>query len=249
MPTTEENLNHWSHYDWVKGGDEWSELWGGSENLWFGAVLPRVELLLPVGHLVEIAPGYGRMTQYLKDQCSAMTLVDLTERCIEACRRRFSEERHISYIVNDGRLLTGVASDSVDLVFSFDSLVHVELDVMASYINELSRVLRPEGVAFLHHSNMAAFARSDGQGFTIENKHWRGGTVSADIINDLCTENGLSCYRQELVNWGCRDMIDSFTYIARRGSSRDLAREVIENPRFMDERIRLQRDGWHRESR
>ncbi|UHD14705.1 class I SAM-dependent methyltransferase [Thiocapsa bogorovii] len=180
----------------------------------------------------------------LKDECRSMTLVDLTERCIDACRQRFVGDRHISYSVNDGKSLPTVADSSADLVFSFDSLVHVEIDVMSGYIEEIARVLRPEGVAFIHHSNMAAFKRPDGEGFRIENKHWRGRSVSADIIAAFCAASGLCCYRQELVNWGCPDLIDSFSYIARRGSSRDRRREVIENPRFMQERIRLSKEGW-----
>lgn len=45
---------------------------------------------------------------------------------------------------------------AVDLAFSFDSLVHVEIDVIEGYLTELARVLVPDGVAILHHSNLAA---------------------------------------------------------------------------------------------
>jgi hypothetical protein len=31
-----------------------------------------------------------------------------------------------------------------------------------------------------------------------------------------CAELGLVCYRQEIVNWGCNSLTDSFTYIARK---------------------------------
>jgi hypothetical protein len=60
MPTIEENLSQWSSYDWTSKGDEWSRAWGGTENLWFGSVLPRVNDLLPVADLTEIAPGFGQ---------------------------------------------------------------------------------------------------------------------------------------------------------------------------------------------
>ncbi len=244
MPTINENLTHWASYDWTTRGDEWSSVWGGTENIWFGALLPRIFSMFPADHILEIAPGFGRITQYLKDRCKALTLVDLTERCIDACRERFAADRHINYIINEGKSLPGVADKSIDLVFSFDSLVHVELDVMQGYLTELARVLRPEGRAFLHHSNMAAFRRANGMGFTIENKHWRGATVSGDLVNELCDVNGLRCYRQELVNWGCNDLTDSFTYIARQGSSRDHPRELVQNPRFMEEGILLSKQGY-----
>jgi hypothetical protein len=52
-----------------------------------------------------------------------------------------------------------VETGSVDFVFSFDSLVHADAPTLEAYLRELTRVLRPGGVAFLHHSNMAMYAR------------------------------------------------------------------------------------------
>jgi ubiquinone/menaquinone biosynthesis C-methylase UbiE len=244
MPTIEENLNQWTSWDWTGRGDEWSRAWGGTENLWFGSLLPRLKNLLPVGALTEIAPGFGRITQFLKDQCTSMTLVDLTPRCIDGCRIRFAGEKHLSFIVNDGRSLPGIDDHSMDFVFSFDSLVHAELDVMQGYISELGRVLRPEGSAFIHHSNVAAFKRPDGDGITIENKHWRGTTVSANLVNQQCEDLSLVCYRQEIVNWGGNSLTDCFSYVARRGSARDCGREVVENSTFMEEAVRIRQCGW-----
>lgn len=54
-----------------------------------------------------------------------------------------------------------VADSSVDFAFSFDSLVYVEAEVLKGYLTELARVLKPDGVAFLHHSNLGAYQRSN----------------------------------------------------------------------------------------
>ena len=56
----------------------------------------------------------------------------------------------------DGSSLRGVGDESVDLVFSFDSLVHADAMTMDAYVGECARVLRNDGVAFLDHSNLAA---------------------------------------------------------------------------------------------
>ena len=53
-----------------------------------------------------------------------------------------------------------VEDQSIDFAFSFDSLVHVESDVLMGYLAELARTLKPEGVAFLHHSNYGSYRRS-----------------------------------------------------------------------------------------
>ena len=49
-----------------------------------------------------------------------------------------------------------VDDESIDFAFSADSLVHADLDVIAAYLSELARTLRPNGVGFIHHSNLGA---------------------------------------------------------------------------------------------
>ena len=52
-----------------------------------------------------------------------------------------------------------VEDGSIDFVFSFDSLVHVEADVLDAYLDQLARKLTPDGVGFIHHSNMGRALR------------------------------------------------------------------------------------------
>src|SRR5437868_619124 len=102
MPTLEENKQVWgSTYDWSRGGVEWSIGWGSVDMQWYGTLLPRVHRFLPADHVLEIAPGFGRWTQYLKDHSRKLTLVDLSARCIAACRERFAADQHLNYHVND----------------------------------------------------------------------------------------------------------------------------------------------------
>src|SRR5512143_2258054 len=124
MPTLALNKQHWDAYAWPQGGDEWSAAWGGSEYVWYAVLLPRLLRFVPAGTILEIAPGYGRWTQYLKELCDRMILVDLAAQCIDACQRRFADSHHITYCVNDGLSLECVPPRSVDFVFSYDSLVH-----------------------------------------------------------------------------------------------------------------------------
>src|SRR5262245_15107578 len=128
MPTIQQNIGSWSTYNWTNAGDEWSGAWGNTDFLWWGALYPRIAACLPAATILEIAPGYGRFTQYLKNFCERLILVDLTERCILACQERFADETHLTYHVNDGKSLAMIPDYSIDFVFSFDSLVHVEAD-------------------------------------------------------------------------------------------------------------------------
>jgi SAM-dependent methyltransferase len=154
--------------------------------------------------------------------------------CVRACRLRFDGDERLSFYENDGKTLGPVEDGWADFVFSFDSLVHVEQDVIDAYLGEIARVLSPEGVAFLHHSNLAAHA---GRNITPELAHWRGRSVSAESVTRSAARVGLSCFRQELVPWGSKSdlLIDSLTSIARIGAVHDRPRDVVANPGFMGE--------------
>jgi len=154
MPTLAENNRFWGNdYDWKQGGDEWSEVWGGAEMQWYGTLLPRIHKHLPAGTILEIAPGFGRWTHFFADLCERLIVVDMSDKCIDACKQRFQDRSHIQFHVNDGKSLEVIDDNSIDFVFSFDSLVHAEADVVEAYLSQLSRKLKPGGVGFIHHQS------------------------------------------------------------------------------------------------
>jgi MoaA/NifB/PqqE/SkfB family radical SAM enzyme/SAM-dependent methyltransferase len=241
MGTVAENLKHWSYYAWSRDGDEWSVAWGGTEYLWYGTILPRIRAFVPTGSILEIAPGYGRCTQYLKDLCQEITIVDLTEGCIEACKRRFASNTNIRYLVNDGKSLEMIEDSSIDFVFSWDSLVHAESDVLLSYLEYLAVKLKPGGWGFIHHSNIGSFKDAETGELTIENAHWRAESMRADLFEEFCQSHGLTCVSQELVGWGCTVLTDCFSLFTRDGADRPKPAKRVENPGFMEEAVNLKR--------
>jgi hypothetical protein len=86
-----------------------------------------------------------------------MILVDLCENCIEACKLHFSKFENVIYHVNDGVSLEMISDSSIDFVFSFDSLVHAEADVIQAYISQLAKKMKPNAVGWIHHSNAGNF--------------------------------------------------------------------------------------------
>ena len=238
MPTIDENRERWDNYDWDRRGEEWSRLWGSSEQLWAGVLLPRIGGFLPATTVLEIAPGQGRITRFLADHCRRLIGVDLAETCVEGCRRRFAGQPHLSFEVNDGRSLAMVADESIDLAFSFDSLVHVEWDCLSSYLDQLAAKLVPDGVAFLHHSDLADQMDPE-SGLPFANFHWRSTSVSATRVAEHCRQVSLSCTAQERVNWGGPWLTDCFSLVTRAGSRHDRPLVVRENPYFMAEAYAL----------
>lgn len=243
MPSIDDNRRSWSSFGWHERGDEWSAAWGGSQSLWRGTLLPRIGNDLPTGHVLEIAPGHGRITQFLLPLCARYTGVDLVEGCVASCRQRFANAKHAQFVPTDGRSLPGVADGSVDFVISWDSLVHVDLDVLTAYLHELARVLRAGARAFVHHSNLGAFRGANGQP-TIDNPHWRDPGVDADAVQRAARDCGLRCVAQELVQWSTPHLQDCFTLLRQPDGSNTADRAATqrsEHPGFAAEMEHLQR--------
>jgi len=218
MADRDANRARWTGYDWSQSGDDWSLGWGSSRMLWFGTILPRVHFLLPAQNLLEIAPGYGRVTAFLLEHCERYTGVDITPRCVEACRERFAGEERARFVLNDGASLEAVADGSVDAALSWDSLVHADPQVLQAYVNALAKKLAPGGRAFLHHSNLGAFVDPLTRKVPFENPHWRDDQMTAALMRRFCAEAGLTLDAQELVQWGCAVENDCFTWLSRPAS-------------------------------
>jgi SAM-dependent methyltransferase len=253
VPSVEENSGIWDgDYEWHDEGEEWSREWGSSTAQWYGCIYPRIQRFLPAGRILELAPGYGRWVDFLLAHCDSYMGVDLSTRCIEACTRRFADREKATFSTNDGVTLPMVADSSVDFVFCFDSFVHVEVETLASYLEELERVLVPDGVAFIHHSNMGAYRRLFDLGAPlglkrlpavvrlqldhvgiVSNTRWRGLSVTAPRFVELTESAGLHCVGQELINWGGGALlIDAISIVTRPGSRWDRPNRVVKNRLF-----------------
>lgn len=241
MPTIQENSAQWSRYDWPEEGHEWSGPWGDSASMWYGTIYPRIRKYAKGERILEIAPGYGRCTQFLLQCCQRLSVVDLTEKCIASCRQKFAAHAHLDYHVNDGKSLAFVADNSLDFVFSWDSLVHANDEVLAAYLRELSGKLKPGGFGFIHHSNMGSYRDPNTGKLSAESHHWRDTTMSAALFRDYCAENGLHCVAQEILEWETGVMSDAFSLFTRPRQQAFAETRVVENREFFKEVDNLRR--------
>lgn len=254
MPSIEENHEFWNdQFHWGRHrGDAWSNEWGGPEAQWQWCVYPRIRRHLPVGTILEIGPGMGRWTQFLRRCCEHLVAVDISEKCLDACRGRFGEQ-DVSLHLGDGRTLGCVKDETVDFVFSFESLIHTERDDLQSYLSELKRVMRPEAVCFLHHSNLGSYRRYydfirripktlreplQKRG-VLDFDGRRAATVCHRWVEAEAKKIGLAVVSQELVPWGGKRLIDCFTTLRATESELDTA--LVENRQFVSRAREIRR--------
>lgn len=217
MPDLDWNKKIWNNdYQWQKDGDEWSIAWGSAEAQWLTSLFPRIHSFLPARNLLEIAPGHGRWTQFLMPQCEHYTGVDISENCRDFCINRFNQEKKASFYANDGMSLEIIKDNApFDVVFSFDSLVHVSAEVLDSYIRQIIPMLSTNGVAFIHHSNLKMVRNLE---IPISNTHIRDNSGSYMVVENMIEKYGGKVLIQELYNWEDSKMLDCLTLFCAKSS-------------------------------
>jgi SAM-dependent methyltransferase len=184
--------------------------------------------------------------------------VDLSPKCTEACTRRFADQPTAHFYTNNGHSLPMVVDSSVDFAFSFDSLVHAEAATVVGYLEELRRVLKPDGVGFLHHSNYGAYQHLDTVIRPLQTVlgrlpewarahrggYWRSSSVTAAGFVTFAEKVGLRCVGQELVNWaGGLVLMDAISIVTRPESRWDRPNRVVKNRLFRIEARSIRRSA------
>ncbi len=225
MPTLDWNKETWGNRDhWdqkVSHGESWSKGWGTSEVHWKFHLLPRLQpILAKSGSVLEVAPGYGRWTRFIAPYADRLTTVDLNENCIEHLKTIDLGCDNIEYFVNDGMTLTDVPDQSVDFIFSYDSLVHCDKTVLESYLSEFERVLRPDGFAFFHHSNLANARKPEELAGQKVTSHARDPEVSGEWVKQQIDQSEtLELLLQENVDWGNENWFIDCYSVLRKGKT------------------------------
>lgn len=233
MPDVSWNSTMWDgEHDWPSHGEEWSAPWGGAEPQWFGTFYPRIHRFLPAESVLEIATGHGRWSKFIAPQCSRYLGIDLSGSAIAYCEEAFARFDHARFVKNDGLSLEAADDHAFDLVISLDSFVHVEVDVITSYISQTIKKLRKTGVAFFHHSNLLEYADlmpDPAPGF-------RARSVSGPQVRGIIKAHGGRVLVQEMINWGGGDVLaDCFTLFARQDYPSDLQPIIQRNGQFRSE--------------
>ena len=215
-----QNFRTWNdEYGWAKDGDEWDDeakLCGVPYETWKRSLVKTLIVPHATGKAVlEIAPGHGRWSEYIIKVAEHVIMVDLSPNCIEICRKRFGDANNIEYHVNDGKSLPAHLTSEIDFVWSYDSFVHMDSDVIHAYFREFNRVLKSGGTAIIHHANRRrvylAFLRNWGrggtllyrflsQGWSTESDGWRS-DVSAGMVAQFAQESGLKV-EEQIQYWG-----------------------------------------------
>ena len=155
--SVEENKKLWNEWDWSKKGEEWTIDVKGYKGLdpevWKNNLIKEVMLkyIKKNSNILEIGPGGGRWTEFLIKLAKNLVIADITEKCLEICKERFSSEKNIEYKLIQ-KSLEFLEDNSINYIWSYDVFVHINPTDIEKYIKEFSRILVGGGLAIIHHS-------------------------------------------------------------------------------------------------
>jgi ubiquinone/menaquinone biosynthesis C-methylase UbiE len=151
LNSTAMNYEIWSNWDWESGGEEWTQ---SAE--WKNSLIKNIlfKYTKTDGRILEVGPGAGRWTETLQLIASHLIAVDISDRCIEICKRKFAGCSNVEFVVNNGSDLRFIVDNSIDSIWSYDVFVHINVLEVEQYIKEFKRVLKVGGYAVIHHGQV-----------------------------------------------------------------------------------------------
>lgn len=217
------NVRQWGQrHSWSEDGDEWKGqaiACGVPYEEWKEALVSSLidPFVTPESTVLEIGPGHGRWSEYFAARSKRLILAELNENCLEHCRTRFAQLKHIDYRQIDGSSLPMDLSNKIDLVWSYDVFVHIARADIRKYLRDVARVLVPGGKAVIHHANRRhttlwlGFLRQLGSAGTrlyrlisMGSSEWADGwrsEVSARLFSQMAQDAGLTVVKQ-INSWG-----------------------------------------------
>jgi ubiquinone/menaquinone biosynthesis C-methylase UbiE len=111
-------------------------------------VLPYIS---PEKIVVEIGPGGGRWTRYLLTAAQVYA-VDYHQELLDELKAN-CDASNINYLKNNGDDFPGIPAGTIDFLFSFGTFVHLDADIIDSYLRQMKRILKPDSTVVIQYSD------------------------------------------------------------------------------------------------
>lgn len=104
--------------------------------------------------VLDLGCGIGRVARYVAPECSLLWAVDASRRMLDLAAERLQDISNVKYAHCHDVTFPDVPSSSVDMAYSLLVLQHLEREDAFLLLEELRRVIRPEGTVILTYPNL-----------------------------------------------------------------------------------------------
>ena len=163
---------------------------------------------LDLRNVLELACGHGRHAERAAPLVQHLTLMDIHEENLQACRQRLGHLGHVDIVRNNGFDFQPVADASLSAIFCYDAMVHFSPDLVAAYLEDARRVLAPGGMALLHHSNCDADP-SQHYGLNPQARN----RMTMGMFRELAQAAGLEVVDSKTIDWAEVAELDGLTLL------------------------------------
>ncbi len=208
----EHNKRMWDDWDWSEGGEEWNRTAQRDREIdpsvWKQELIDKMmfKYIEKNSTVLEIGSGAGRWSAELVNVAAKLILADISPHCLEMCKKRFHNHSNVQYQLITTRL-DFIEADSIDYIWSFDAFVHVNPSLVYDYVEDFKRILKPGGIAIIHHAGERSLYTS---------KHNRDmgmrSNMDQHIMSGLIHKNNLTLIEQNFdVSAKIGDVVTVFT--------------------------------------
>lgn len=104
--------------------------------------------------VLELGCGVGRIARELMDRCVHWHGVDISQSMLSVAAERLSGYENIDLSLLERTSLAMIADDDLDCAYSVAVLCHMDKEDLFLYLEELARVVKPGGLAYLETWNL-----------------------------------------------------------------------------------------------
>ena len=169
-------------------GQEWTATERGLQRVIEKWILPWVD---SNSDIAEIGVGGGRIALLVSDRVRHFRGYDISAMMLAHAQRALAGKPNVDLVLLKTPSLPAELTGRLDFVYSFDVFVHLDLHTQWKYIQEIARVLKPGGRAFLHTANLTApagwerFASQDH--YTLDGHYF----VTPEVVRTLVSHTPL----------------------------------------------------------
>ena len=195
----------WKKSAYYADAEQWTFIFWDADQP-FRSFFDRLDLRA----VLELACGHGRHSEIVASKSSSLTLMDIHPENLDSCRARLAGSGNVRFLTNSDYDFVPVEDGSLSAIFCYDAMVHFSPDLIASYLVDAARVLKPGGRALFHHSNRDADPDVHyGQNLQARNR------MTLARFAELADQAGLMVMDARPIDWAGIAELDGLTLVRK----------------------------------